>query len=74
MDIALAKAVLGLPWWLMPPRIHMPVQDMFDNWVGKIPWRRKWQPTPVFCLGIPLDRGAQWAIVHGVTKESDTTY
>ena len=20
----------------------------FDSWVGKIPWRRKWQPTPVF--------------------------
>ena len=20
----------------------------FDPWVGKIPWRRKWQPTSVF--------------------------
>ena len=20
----------------------------FDPWVWKIPWRRKWQPTPVF--------------------------
>ena len=20
----------------------------FDPWVGKIPWRREWQPTPVF--------------------------
>ena len=20
----------------------------FDPWVGKIPWRRQWQPTPVF--------------------------
>ena len=20
----------------------------FDPWVGKIPWRRKWQSTPVF--------------------------
>ena len=20
----------------------------FDPWVGKIPWRRKWQPTPLF--------------------------
>ena len=20
----------------------------FDPWVGKIPWKRKWQPTPVF--------------------------
>ena len=25
---------------------------MFDPWVGKkIPWRRKWQPTPVFLPG-----------------------
>ena len=24
---------------------------MFDPWVGKIPWRRKWQPTPVFLSG-----------------------
>ena len=23
----------------------------FDPWVGKIPWRRKWQPTPVFFPG-----------------------
>ena len=24
----------------------------FNPWVGKIPWRRKWQPTPVFFPGI----------------------
>ena len=23
----------------------------FDSWVGKIPWRRKWHPTPVFLPG-----------------------
>ena len=23
----------------------------FDPWVGKIPWRKKWQPTPVFLPG-----------------------
>ena len=23
----------------------------FDSWVGKIPWRRKWQPTPVSLPG-----------------------
>ena len=22
-----------------------------DSWVGKIPWRRKWQPTPIFLPG-----------------------
>ena len=25
----------------------------FSLWVGKIPWRRKWQPTPVFLPGEP---------------------
>ena len=37
-------------------------------WVGKIPWRRKWQPIPVFLPGEPMDRGAWQATVHGVTK------
>ena len=23
----------------------------FDSWVRKIPWRRAWQPTPVFLPG-----------------------
>ena len=23
----------------------------FDSWIRKIPWRRKWQPTPVFLSG-----------------------
>ena len=23
----------------------------FNPWVGKIPWRRKWQPTPLFLPG-----------------------
>ena len=25
------------------------------------------------CLGNPMDRGAWWARVHGVAKETDTT-
>ena len=28
--------------------------------------------SSVLCLGNPLDRGAWWATVHGVAKESDT--
>ena len=26
-------------------------RSRFDPWVKKIPWRRKWQPTPVFLPG-----------------------
>ena len=40
----------------------------FDPWVGKIPWRRERQPTPVFLPGESRDRGAWWATVHGVAK------
>ena len=32
------------------------------------PWRRKWQPTPVFLAGNPMDRGTWWSIVHGITR------
>ena len=31
-------------------------------------WRRKWQLTSVSCLGNPMDRGAWWATVHGITN------
>ena len=27
------------------------IRDEFDPWVGKIPWRRAWQPTAVFLPG-----------------------
>ena len=30
----------------------------FSPWSMKIPWRRKWQPTPVF-LENPMDSGAR---------------
>ena len=42
----------------------------FDPWVGKIPRKREWQPTPAFLPGSPVDRGAWRATVHKVT-ESD---
>ena len=40
----------------------------FDPWVGKIPWRRKWQPLQYSCLENPMDRGASLATVRGVTE------
>ena len=40
----------------------------FNPWVGKIPWRRAWQPLQYSCLENPIDRGASWAAVHRVTK------
>ena len=40
----------------------------FNPWVGKMPWRKGWQPTPVLLLGGPMDRGAWWATVCRVTQ------
>ena len=38
-----------LPWWLRLLRVFLHCgRPGFSPWVGKIPWRRKWQPTPVF--------------------------
>ena len=45
----------------------------FDPWVRKIPWRSEWQPTPVFLLEDPMDRGAWQLTVHGSCKELDMT-
>ena len=37
---------------LMAQRLkHLSAMWEFNPWVGKIPWRRKWQPTPVFLPG-----------------------
>ena len=41
----------------------------FDPWVRKIPWRRKWQPTPVFLPGKShRQRSLVGYTVHGVTR------
>ena len=33
-----------------------------------IPWRRKWQPTPLFLPEESVDRGIWWVTVRGVPK------
>ena len=44
----------------------------FDPWVGKIPWRRKWHPTPVFMPG--KSHGPRSLVGYSPwgRKESDT--
>ena len=32
-------------------QFRRPKRCEFNPWVGKIPWRRAWQPTPVFLTG-----------------------
>ena len=45
----------------------------FDPWVGKIPWRRKWQPTPVFLPGESHGQRSLEGYSPRGCKESDTT-
>jgi len=46
---------------------------MFDPWEGKIPWRRKWQPTPVFFPGKSLRQRGLAGYSPWGHQESDTT-
>ena len=42
----------GLPWWLSGKESACQCRRRrFYLWVRKIPWRKKWQPTPVFLHG-----------------------
>ena len=47
-------------------------RSRFDPWVGKIPWRRKWQPTPVFLPGKFHEHRSLAGYTHEVA-ESDMT-
>ena len=43
-------------------------RHVFDPWVMKIHWRKKWHPTTEFCLGNPVGRVSWRAAVYKVTK------
>ena len=47
-----------------------------DPWVGKIPWRRKWQPPPGFLPGKSHGQRslAGYSPVHGVAKRHDCAH
>ena len=67
----------GLPRWLSDKesvsqcRKHR--RHRFDPWVGKIPWRKNWQPTPVYLPG--ESHGQRSLVIYSSRgcKESDTT-
>ena len=45
----------------------------FDPCIRKVPWRRKWQPTPISLPGKPRGQRSLLATVHRFGKESDMT-
>ena len=48
-------------------------ETRFNPWVGKIPWRRKWQPTSVFLPGESHGRRSLVGYSPQGCKELDTT-
>ena len=45
-------SLLVLPWWLSGRDLACQCRrHRFDPWVGKVPWRRIWQPTSVLLPG-----------------------
>ena len=54
---------------------HLPEmrETQVPSWVGKIPWRRKWQPTPVLLPGESHGRRSLVGYSPWGRKESDMT-
>ena len=64
---------VSLPWWLRQYSICLQWgRPGFNPWVGKIPWRRKWHPTPVLLPG--KSHGQKILVGYGPwgRKESDS--
>ena len=64
-----------IPWTEEPGRLQSRESlRVGHDWVTSLSlftfmhWRRKWQPTPVFLPENPMDGGAWWAAVCGVTQ------
>ena len=53
-----------------PPQCGRP---WFNSWVGKIPWRRAWEPTPVSCLESSHGQRSLVGYSPQDHKESDMT-
>ena len=57
-----------------PPASAGDVRDMDSiPGLGRSPGRGHGNSLQYSCLENPIDRGAWWATLHGVTKELDTT-
>ena len=52
--------------------LHAGDPDLIPG-LGSSPGEGNGNPLQYSCLGNPMDRGAWWVAVHGVTKELDTT-
>ena len=61
-------------WWLSGKEPACQCRRCgFKSWVKKIPWRRKWQPTPVFLPGKSHGQRRLVGYNSWGLKESDAT-
>ena len=62
----------GFPWWLRGKESSCNAGDTGDTdsipGLGRSSGGRDGNPLQYSCLGNPMDRGAWWTTVHGVTK------
>ena len=75
--LCFANPWVGLPLWLRGKESVSQCgghrRCRFDPWVWKIPWRRKWQPTPVPLPGKSHGQRSLVGYSPWGRKESDTT-
>ena len=68
------RPLSGIPRWLSGKEpAYQCRRHGFDPWVGRIPWRRKWQPTPVFLPGKSHGQRSLAGYSPWGHKELDTT-
>ena len=60
---------MGFPGGAVVMNPHDNAGDGRDPWVGKMPWRRTWQPTPVFLPG--ESEKLIWILISGVSQEQE---
>ena len=78
--------LLGLLWWLRGKELACQCRKCgFNPWVGKAPWRRKWQPTSVFLPGqshgqrslasySPWDKKKKLVLTYRLNNNNCATY
>ena len=71
--ISIKKGLTGGSEVRSLPAMREPQETVFHPWVGKIPWRMAWRPTPVFLPGESHGQRSLAGYSPQGHRESDTT-
>ena len=64
---------MGFPGGSVVKNLPLSWRPRFNSWAEKIPWRRAWQPTPVFLTGESHRQRSLFGYSPLGRKETDTT-